>query len=107
MKHVKLFEDFLNEAKQIDNAYTFDNRQDYDKAVKALRDAGFYRSGDGNPPKGDEPGSYEENEHWLTIKIIRGDKDALKLLKKAKLNYGGKYKEPMGYKVYNQGGYLD
>jgi len=78
MKHVKLFEQFTNEAKEIDNDYTFDNSQDYNKAVGALRDAGFYRSGNGNPPTGDEPGTYIEDERWLNLRIIRGEKEAAK-----------------------------
>jgi|GEM_PF-1519665 hypothetical protein len=106
MKHLKLFEQFINEA-NLDNSYTFDNSQDYRKAVSALNAADFYRSGNGNPPKGDEPGSYSEDEHWNVIKIIRGEKEAAKILKKLKLNYKSEYKKPMGYKVHNQGGYLD
>lgn len=106
MKHIKLFEQFINEANEI-NSYSFNNREDFRKATSELRKAGFYMSGNGNPPKGNEPGSYSEDEHWLVIKITRGEKEALKLLKKAKLNYGGEYKKPMGYKVFNQGGYLD
>lgn len=106
MKKIKLFEQFINEAK-VDNSYTFDNLQDYRKAVAVLRDAGFYNSDNGNPPKGDEPGTYKEDERWLNLRIINGEKEALKLLKKAKLNQGGEYKEPMGYRVHNHGGYLD
>ena len=107
MKHIKLFEDFVNEAKQIDNAYTFDNRQDYDKAVKALRDAGFYRSGNGNPPTGDEPGTYVEDERWLDLRINSGEKEAAKLIKKTKTKYKSEYKGGRGYTVHNHGGYLD
>jgi len=106
MKHVKLFEQFLNEANQ-DNSYTFNDLQDYRKAISALDGANFYRSGNGNPPKGDESGSYSEDEHWKVIKILRGEKEAAKILKKLKLNYKSEYKKPMGYKVFNQGGYLD
>lgn len=106
MKHIKLFETFVNEANEI-NSYSFNNREDFRKAEGVLSKANFYRSGSGNPPKGDEPGLYTSDEHWNTIKIVRGEKEALKLLKKAKLNYGGEYKKPMGYKVFNQGGYLD
>lgn len=105
-KHVKLFEEFMNEAK-VDNDYTFNNNEDYYKAVAVLRDAGFYRSGNGNPPKGDEPGTYIEDERWLNIRVIKGEKEALKLLKKSKIKYKAEYKEPMGYKIHNQGGYLD
>lgn len=106
MKPVKLFEEFVNEA-QIDNDYTFDNLQDYRKAIGALRDAGFYASGNGNPPTGDEKGTYKEDERWLNISIISGDKEAIKILKKTKLKYNAKHQKPMGYKVHNQGGYLD
>lgn len=107
MKHIKLFEQFINEAKEIDNNYTFSNLNDYYKAVSALSAAGFYKSGSGNPPKGDEPGSYREDENWLNIKVIRGEKEALKILKKSKIKYKTEYKKPMGYVVHNQGGYLD
>lgn len=106
MKHVKVFEDFLNEAKT-DNTYSFNNLEDYRKATSALRKANFYRSGNGNPPKGDEPGSYSEDERWLTIKIVRGEKEAAKVLKKSKIDYKSEYKKPMDYKVFNHGGYLD
>lgn len=106
MKHIKLFEQFINEA-QVNNSYSFDSLEDFRKAAGELRKAGFYKSGSGNPPSGDEPGSYTEDEHWRVIKIVRGEKEAAKLLKKAKLDKGGEYKKPMGYKVYNQGGYLD
>lgn len=107
MKKIKLFEEFTNEAKEIDNDYTFDNNQDYNKAVGALRDAGFYRSGNGNPPTGDEPGTYVEDERWLNLRIIRGEKEAAKLLKKTKLKYKSEYAKPKGYAIHNQGGYLD
>lgn len=107
MKHIKLFEEFLNEAKEIDNDYTFSNLDDYYKAVSVLYRAGFYRSGSGNPPKGNEPGSYEENENWLNLKVIRGEKEALKILKKSKIKYKAEYRKPMGYTIHNQGGYLD
>lgn len=107
MKRIKLFEEFLNEAKEIDNDYTFSNLDDYYKAVRALYNAGFYRSGSGNPPKGNEPGSYEENENWLNLKVIRGEKEALKILKKAKIKYKAEYRKPMGYAIHNHGGYLD
>jgi hypothetical protein len=106
MKHIKVFEQFINEAK-VDNSYTFDNLADYRKAVAALYKANFYRSGNGNPPTGDEPGSYSEDERWLTIKIVRGEKEAAKVLKKSKVNYKSEYKKPMGYTVHNHGGYLD
>lgn len=107
MKNIKLFEEFINEARGIDNDYTFNTRDEYYKGVKVLRDAGFYRSGNGNPPTGNEPGTYKEDEHWLNIRIISGEKEALKLLKKSKLKYDVKYVEPMGYRIHNHGGYLD
>ena len=106
MKHIKVFEQFINEAKT-DNSYTFDNLADYRKAAATLYKANFYRSGNGNPPSGDEPGSYSEDERWLTIKIIRGEKEAAKILKKTKLKYNSEYKKPIGYTVHNHGGYLD
>jgi hypothetical protein len=106
MKHIKLYEQFLNEA-QVNNDYTFNSREDYNKAVSALYNAGFYRSGNGNPPKGDEPGMYKEDENWLNLRIISGEKEAAKVLKKTKLKYNAKYQKPMSYKVFNQGGYLD
>jgi len=106
MKHIKLYEEFVNEA-QVDNDYTFDNLQDYRKAVSALRTANFYASGNGNPPKGDEPGIYQEDERWLNLRIISGEKEAAKVLKKTKLKYNAKYQKPMSYKVFNHGGYLD
>jgi hypothetical protein len=106
MKHIKLFEQFVNEA-QIDNDYTFNNLEDYRKAVAALRDAEFYKSGNGIPPTGNEPGTYTEDERWLNIRINSGEKEAIKLLKKTKLKYKAKYQKPIGYKVFNQGGYLD
>ena len=99
-------ESFINEAKD-DNSYTFDNLADYRKAVAALYKANFYRSGNGNPPKGDEPGSYSEDERWLNIRIGSGEKEAAKILKKTRLKYKAEYKKPMGYVVHNQGGYLD
>ena len=107
MKHIHTFESFVNEAQQIDNDYTLDNLDTYYKAVKVLRDAGFYASGNGNPPKGNEPGIYKEDQRWLNIRIIKGEKEAAELLKKSKLKYKAEYKEPIGYKVHNQGGYLD
>lgn len=107
MKNIKLFEEFINEAKEIDNDYTFSTLDEYYKGVKVLKLAGFYRSGNGNPPTGNEPGIYKEDEHWLNIRIIKGEKEALKLLKKSKIKYKAEYKEPMGYKIHNQGGYLD
>jgi hypothetical protein len=97
----------VNEAKEIDNAYTFDNLEDYRKAVKALRDAGFYRSGNGYPPKGDEPGTYVEDERWLDLRINGGEKEAAKLIKKTKTKYSSEYKGPRGYTIHNHGGYLD
>ena len=103
---LNISEDFINEANQ-DNSYTFNDLQDYRKAISALNAANFYRSGNGYPPKGDEPGSYSEDERWLTIKIVRGEKEAAKVLKKSKVNYKSEYKKPMGYTVHNHGGYLD
>ena len=101
-----LGESVVNEA-QTDNDYTFDNLQDYRKAVAALYNAGFYRSGNGNPPTGDETGTYQEDEHWLNLRIIDGEKDAAKVLKKTKLKYNAKYQKPTGYTVFNHGGHLD
>lgn len=106
MKYVKLFEQFINEA-IADNKYTFNSLEDFRKAASELRKAGFYMSGNGNPPKGDEPGSYTEDERWLIIKVGRGEKEATKVIKKAKVGYKSEYAKPMGYKVFNQGGYLD
>lgn len=97
----------INEAKEIENDYTFSDLQDYYKGVKVLRDAGFYRSGNGNPPKGDEPGTYVEDERWLNLRVVKGEKEAFKLLKKSKLKYKADYSKPMGYMVHNHGGYLD
>lgn len=106
MKRVKLFEEFVNEAK-VDNSYTFNSLDDYREAVRILNKAGFYRSGNGNPPTGNEPGSYTEDERWLNLRVNRGEKEAAKLLKKSKLKFKAEYKEPMGYTVHNHGGYLD
>ena len=91
----------------VGNSYTFNNLQDYRKAVAVLRDANFYNSGNGNPPKGDELGTYKDDERWLNLRIVKGEEEALKLLKKAKLNHSAEYKEPISYIVYNHGGYLD
>lgn len=107
MKYTQTFESFINEAKGIDNSYTFDNLQDYRKAEASLRDAGFYRSGNGNPPTGNEPGFYVGDENWLNLEITKGEKEAAKLIKKTKTKYSSEYAKPKGYAVHNHGGYLD
>jgi len=96
-----------SKAKQYSNRFSFDSTDDFRKAEGALRRANFYQQGNGNPPKGDEPGSYTSNEYWNMIDIVAGEKEANKLLKSAKVKYKATYKEPMGYRVYNQGGYFD
>lgn len=104
-------EEMINESKvneaQVNNYYSFNSLEDFRKASGVLRKAGFYRSGNANPPTGDELGHYREDERWRVITIGRGQKEAAKLLKNAKLDKGGKYQKPMDYKIFNQGGYLD
>lgn len=79
--------------------YTFRNREDFNKSVRKLYDMGWRRSGNGNPPNGNEPGTYEVDDNWCTIKILRGEID---------LSLGQvEYRKAYGYQVHNHGGHLD
>jgi hypothetical protein len=97
--------DIINEGPD-KNRYQFNTLQDLNKANSALYKAGFY-SQNANPPTGKEPGSFNVDNNWIAIDVIRGHKEAAKIFKKLKLDYGGKYKKPIGYKVFNHGGYYD
>lgn len=96
-----------SKAKQYSNRFSFDSIDDFRKATGVLRKENWRDNSSGNPPKGNEPGTFEADNRWLEIKIIKGEKDANKLLKSAKVKYKATYKEPMGYRVFDQGGYFD
>lgn len=79
--------------------YHFNNLESYYAAQRQLSTANYYRSGNGNPPSGDEAGYYKLDDAWRFIDIIRGEIEL----------EGGRLElvKPTKYVVFNQGGYLD
>jgi hypothetical protein len=79
--------------------YSFNSLSKFRNAQAKLYKANFYRNGNGNPPTGEEVGIYSEDENWLTIEILTGNIELA--------NGHLEYKKPIGYMVFNHGGYLD
>ena len=79
--------------------YHFRTREEFNQGTREFYNLGWYESGNGNPPTGNEPGTYSTDEAWLFIDIIKGDTD---------LSFGRlEYVTPPTYFVHNHGGHLD
>ena len=81
---------------------TFYNFTDYYKAEKILYSNGYKRPT--SPERGN--GYYESNDGWQYIEFDKNLEDnILELLND--IDFGMKYVSRIGYKIFNEGGYLD
>lgn len=100
---VKNFKQFVNEQVE-DNIVrlTFNNINDYNKV-----DGVLYKNGFKTPTSMDKgSGYYKLDDNWLTIEFNKElQNNILPLINDVK--YSLEYIKPMGYKIFNQGGYID
>jgi hypothetical protein len=91
--------------KNISIEFQFSSSEDFNKAHSILIKSGFRNSNSGNPPKGDEKGSFTPNDRFKSITVTRNSKEAKSILRG--INSEQKEKKPMSYHIHNHGGHLD